>query len=68
MSTLNFTVTGMHCDACQKVIALKVKKLHGVSEVSVLPDGHACVVSTSPLSVADIQNVLEGTEYRVLSQ
>ena len=68
MSTLNFTVTGMHCDACQKVIALKVKKLSGVSEVSVSPDGDTSVTSTSPISLVDIQKALEGAEYRVTSR
>lgn len=68
MSLLNFTVTGMHCDACQKVIALKVKKLPGVTDVSVSPNGQATVTSSAPLSIADIQKALEGTEYQVMSE
>jgi copper chaperone CopZ len=68
MSTLNFIVTGMHCDACQKVIALKVKKLPSVTDVSVSPNGQATVTSSAPLSITDIQKALEGTEYQVTSE
>lgn len=65
MEKNTFRITGMHCDACAKVSKLKLGKIVGVSEVTVLPSGEATVVADRKLSLEEVKVSLSGTEYGV---
>lgn len=65
MEKITFRITGMHCDACIKVSKLKLGKIAGVSEVTVLPDGETTVVADRELSLEEAKLALQGTGYGI---
>ncbi len=60
-----FRITGMHCAACIKVATLKLKKIPGVTEVTVLPSGEVTLGAGRKISLEEAKKSLEGTEYRI---
>lgn len=65
MEKITFRITGMHCDACLKVSKMKLGKIAGVSEVTVLSDGEATIVADRKLSLEEARLGLQGTEYGI---
>lgn len=65
MKEFTFHVKGMHCDACVKLLKLKIGRIEGVTEFMVESTGQARVVSLRTLTPHDIQFALQGTEYVV---
>ncbi len=65
MHQLFFSVSGMHCDACIKLITMKVNKIDGVSEFTLMSDGQAKLSASRPITLSDIQAALHGLEYTV---
>lgn len=60
-----FKVSGMHCEACQKVIEKKLMKIEGVTEVNVEPNGEVAVTADHPVELGEVQIALDGTDYQV---
>lgn len=68
MNTL-FHVAGTHCDACAKVIALKLKKIPDVQSVDTsLVDAMVTIDASRPISQEEAQAALEGTSYILSSR
>lgn len=57
-------LSGLHCQACQKLTSRMIGKINGVSEVEVDLDKSMAVVSADrPLKLEEIKKSLEGTNY-----
>lgn len=65
MYTLNFQVSGLHCEACVKLITLKVKQISGVTDFSVSSDGEAKLTANREVNLNEVQDALKGTGYTV---
>lgn len=60
-----FTINGMHCEACTKLSAKRIRSIDGVTDASVeLASGVATVMAERPISVGEINEVLAGSDYR----
>lgn len=65
MYKLNFNVSGIHCDACIKLITMKVKKIEGAAEFSLTKEGKAELSANREVRLDEIKRALEGLEYTV---
>jgi copper chaperone CopZ len=65
MNTLHFKMTGMHCEACFKVITLKVKAINGVTDFVLAENGDATLTSERAVTLEEVREALQGTEYIV---
>ncbi len=65
MNTLHFKVSGMHCGSCFKVIALKIKKIAGVTDFALQENGEAVLTSERVIVLDEVQASLQGTDYAV---
>lgn len=55
----------MHCAACVKLVTRRLEKLNGAERVTVEADGRGELQSSRRVSLEEIREVLEGTEYSV---
>ncbi|MBI4129759.1 cation transporter, partial [Candidatus Roizmanbacteria bacterium] len=63
-----FTIKGMHCESCVRVITRKLNKLTDVTHVAVsLEDGVATVTAGREIGAWEIADALKDTEYVVES-
>ncbi|KKP90812.1 MAG: Copper-translocating P-type ATPase [Parcubacteria group bacterium GW2011_GWA2_36_10] len=61
-----FKITGLTCEACIKLITLRLKKIIGVTEISIdLQSGQAEVRVEPDLSFDRIEQVFVGTDYSI---
>ena len=60
-------LSGLTCSACQKVAASRLKKIAGMQSVKVELNGAAQTSSDGEISEAEVQNVLSGTPYNLVS-
>lgn len=59
-----FKITGLHCEACTKLTAKRIKAIPGVTGAVVdLKSGKAEVAADRELGVGEIKIVLTGSEY-----
>lgn len=66
MNELAFTITKLNCEACIKLSTMALRKLPGVTDVSIeLSTGAARVVSTEPIAPNDVTKVLKAKGYSV---
>lgn len=57
-------LSGLHCQACQKLTSRMISKIGGVSGVEVDLDKSMAVVSADrPITLEEIKKSLEGTNY-----
>ena len=67
MTITSFRIAKLHCESCIKFCTLKFKKLPGVSAVSIDPaSGAATVKAEGPITLAQLQAALAGTDYEIL--
>lgn len=65
MSDQTFTINGMHCEACTKLSAKRIKKIEGVLDASVdLETKIALVHAARPITTNEINAVLADSDYR----
>lgn len=66
MSTLNFRITNLTCDACIKVCTMLLKQLPGVSKVFIdQATGTAVVEASAPVEYDQIRERLESKKYKI---
>lgn len=66
MHKLTFTIMNLNCDACIKLSTLALRKLPGITEVSIeLSTGAARIVSTEPINPNDVTEALKTKGYSV---
>lgn len=64
MNTQTFTLTGLTCPACKKITEKRIGSLPGVTHVEVtVSNGSAHVMSESPITSVQINEVLKDTPY-----
>jgi copper chaperone CopZ len=65
---INFKLTGLDCEACVKLSAKVIGRLSGVSEVAIdRASGQAVITADRPISLADINQALIGTDYQAVA-
>lgn len=60
-----FKISGFHCDACVKVSTMKIKKIGGIEDVTITPDGMATVHANRVIAADEISEALQGLGYTV---
>jgi copper chaperone CopZ len=65
MTTQTIRISGMHCDACIKLITRFFSRIPGVSVIRV-ENGVAQVTAETAKTISDFQGALAGTEYTVV--
>ncbi len=60
-------LSGLTCSACQKVATSRLQKIAGMQSVTVELNGMAETSSDGEISEAEVQNVLSGTPYNLVS-
>lgn len=64
MGTQTFKITGLHCAACTKLTAKRLKGIPGVDDAIVhLENGKAEVHASREVSLNEVQTALTGSEY-----
>lgn len=64
MDTQAFKITGLHCVACTKLTAKRLKNIPGVNDAVVdLESGKAEITAERELGVGEIKTALTGSEY-----
>lgn len=62
--TSTFQITGMTCDACQKVVQKKLSKVADVTAVAVdKSSGVANLSAKRNITLEEVKTALEGTHY-----
>ena len=65
INTLKFTVAGITCDACLKLIKRRVSTIEGVMDLNLDPGGEALLTARREIDISEIRKILEDTDYRV---
>ena len=65
INTLKFSVSGITCDACLKLIKRRVNTIEGVMDLNLDPEGEALLTARREIDISEIRKVLEDTDYRV---
>ena len=63
--TTPFSVTGITCEACIKLIKRRVITIAGVKDFNVTLTGEASVIADRTIDISEITKVLVGTDYKV---
>lgn len=65
INMLTFTVTGITCEACLKLIKRRVNEIDGVMDLNLSREGVATLTARREIEITEIKKALEGTDYRV---
>ncbi len=61
-------LSGLTCDACEKVISKRLQKIEGVQEVHVTAqNGVTSITASRSISKDEVVRALEGTHYKVIN-
>lgn len=64
--TINFTLTGLHCESCKKISEKRVKKIAGVTKVTTnLETSELSISGDRTITKEEVVKALEGTDYQV---
>lgn len=59
-----FKITGLHCEACTKLTAKRIKGIPGVTDAVVdLKSGKAEITADRELGIGELKTALTGSEY-----
>lgn len=61
-------LTGLTCNACQKLISRKIKSIANVEDVTVELSGKTQIKAQREISENEIKKALEGTHYEVIGK
>jgi copper ion binding protein len=66
MTTSTYAVTGMTCEHCVRAVSEEVRRIEGVSDVTVdLPSGALTISSTGPIEEAAVAEAVEEAGYQL---
>lgn len=65
--TQKITLTGLTCEACQKLLSKRIGRIDGVESVNVQLNGKTEIVAKRNITESEINNVLEGTKYTLVN-
>lgn len=63
----NVSISGIHCDACLKLITRRVSTIPGVLDITVKKSGQTAINSDRNITQAKIQKALHGTDYKIIT-
>ena len=63
--TTNFSITGITCETCIKLISRRVLTIPGVSDINVSLRGKTSVSADRKIESSELAKVLQGTDYQV---
>lgn len=62
----NLKISGMSCEACQKLVEKRLMKIPGVNRVAIeLKSGLAEILANRRIDSREIMEALKGTEYKI---
>lgn len=62
-----FTISGLHCESCLKLVPMLLKEIQGVKEVQISGlDGNVVLEADKTIRKEDVAQALEGTDYQVI--
>lgn len=68
MISTKFLLTNLNCEACVKVSQMKISKIPGITKVEIQGRGNKAdgvLEADRDVTVIEIQQALEGTDYKV---
>jgi copper chaperone len=69
MTTSTYAVTGMTCEHCVRAVTEEVRRIEGVSDVTVdLPSGALTISSTGPIEEAAVAEAVEEAGYQLAAR
>ncbi len=70
MSTINFDVTGMHCDGCAGRLEKVLMKKEGISDAKASFTENSCVVTVDDAQIDRTQIIaaIEGANFKVTGE
>jgi copper chaperone CopZ len=69
MTTSTYAVTGMTCEHCLRAVTEEVRRIEGVSEVTVdLPTGALTISSPGPIEEAAVAEAVEEAGYQLAAR
>jgi copper chaperone CopZ len=66
MKSYQFSLQGLTCEACVKLVKKRLEKISGVTEVEVDLQGNLTIKSERDLEKANLMIALKDTDYKVL--
>lgn len=66
MYTLNLKISGIHCDACIKLITKRINSIVGVEKATVELSGQTSISSSRLITKEIVLRALSGMDYKVL--
>lgn len=63
MKSFQFTVQGLTCEACAKIIKKRLGKVTGVGEITVDLNGHVEIQASRDIDIAEFAAALQDTNY-----
>jgi copper chaperone CopZ len=64
--TTSFTLSGLTCPACEKLIQKRVKQIAGVTKIAVdLKTGKTDIVADHSINTEELSVVLKSTPYKI---
>ncbi len=64
----SFSITGMTCASCERIITKRVQKISGVSEVHVSAiSGMLSIDASRPIPQSEVEIALENTHYKIIN-
>jgi copper chaperone CopZ len=64
--TQKVKITGLTCEACQKLISKRISKIDDVENVDVALNGETNINAARAISNKEIMSVLVGTKYQIV--
>jgi copper chaperone len=69
MATSTYAVTGMTCEHCVRAVTEEVRRIQGVSDVTVdLPGGSLTISSSGPIEEAAVAVAVEEAGYQLAAR
>jgi copper ion binding protein len=69
MTTSTYAVTGMTCEHCVRAVTGEVRRIEGVSEVTVdLPTGALTISSSEPIEDAAVAEAVAEAGYQLVAR
>ncbi len=62
------TISGIHCDACLKLIQRRLAKIPGVQDLTVEKTGKTTITGERKTTSSEIQDALIGTDYKIVTE
>ena len=63
--TSQFSISGITCEACIKLISRRVLPITGVKDIKISLSGETAIIADRQIESVEISKVLGGTDYQI---